>query len=169
MLIIPVRREIWRPFYAYGAIALVVALVGLPAAVGGSSAATDVVLFIDAICLALAGVRTLVWRLLPARVTVSYDDSGLFVRRSARLLRHYPWTGVQQVFVSWGDRWPEWNRWAAFAQISVVSQGERRPSIDSSPGLLLVRPRDVEQAERNLEAVLERYVGDRGEHGQSGR
>lgn len=162
ILIVPVWQEIWRPFYASGAMAVVAALVGLFAAASGSSVATDVVLYFTVVFLVLALARTLIWWLLPGRVSVSYDDSGLFVRRGARLRRHYPWSGIEQVFLSWGDRWPEWNSWASFAEVSVVRLGERGRTTESSPGLLIVRPRDVEEAERNLEAVAQRYVGDRG-------
>lgn len=159
-LISSVKQEIWRPFYALGALACAAALVGLPAAMAGSAIAIPVVLFWVTACLGLASTRTLVWRLFPARVTVSYDDSGLFVRRGAKLLAHYPWPGIQQVHLTWGDRWPEWSRWALFARISVVRDGDRGASIDTSPGILLVRPRDVENAQRSLDAVVDRYVDD---------
>ena len=160
MLIVPVRREMWRPFYAFGAMAFAAALVGLPATLGGSSVAGDVVLFVAVLCLGLACVRTLIWWLLPGRVTVSYDDSGLFVRRGARLLCHYPWSGVERIFVTWGARWPEWDRSALLIRIDVVLHGEQGTRVESSPGLLLVRPRDIERAARKLEAVVNRYVGN---------
>jgi len=153
-------REIWRPFYAFGVIAGLVLVVGAVAAARGSSLALPVAVFVDLVCVAIACVRTLMWWWLPARVTVSSDHSGLFVRRDKRVLRHYPWADVQQVRLTWGDRWPEWSRWAMFPYIGVLRRGDGGGALERSPAFLLVRVRDVEEAERLLYAAVGRHLSD---------
>lgn len=150
-------REIWRPFYAFGSLGVASVLVGLPGMIDGSSTARDVTLFAVILLLGLATARTLIWRLIPARVTVTYDESGLFVRRGGELLRHYPWAGMRHVDLIRGYRWPEWSRWAMFAHVQVAGEGDD-VEWESSPQLLVVQPRYVEEAERRLEAVARQYV-----------
>lgn len=157
-LITPDGRQIWRPIYAFGAIAIVIAVVGLVAAGRGSSDAWPVTIFCVTVCLGTAGARILIWWALPGRVTVSHDDSGLIVRRGRRLLRHYPWSHIRRVDVSYGDRWPEWGRTALFPRLRVERSEQGSGHVDWSPSFLLVRPSDVEEARRRLEGVVQRYV-----------
>lgn len=156
----PVLREIWRPFYAFGAMACVVVVAGAPAAVGGSSTAVAIVICLSATLLGLAGARSLIWRLGPARVRVTCDDTGLFVRRGAKLLCHYPWSAIQEVALVSGDRWPEWTRWAMFTHLEVISVDSRGRTVDDSPGILLVKPTLVWQEQLKLETVVNRYIGE---------
>ncbi|MGY1750719.1 hypothetical protein [Modestobacter sp. SYSU DS0511] len=150
-------REVWRPFLAFGAIAGAVLVAGFVAWVSGSILGLQVANFVAVVCVATACVRALIWWLVPARVVVSHDDSGLFVRRGGKLLRDYPWADIQEVRLVWGDRWPEWNRWATFPCLSVVLRGEPG-AVNLSPSFLLVRVPDVEKAERELEGVVQRHL-----------
>jgi hypothetical protein len=160
-LIAPAMTEVWRPFMAFGALACTAVVVGTPAIVAGSSTAAAVVVSAVVVILGLACARTLTWRLLPARVTVSYDTSGLFVERGTKVLRQYIWSDIREVELVPGYRWPEWSRWAMFAHLRVVGRADSDLAVDDSPGLLLVRPRRVQGAQEELKDVADRFIGGR--------
>jgi hypothetical protein len=157
-LISPVLREIWRPFYAGGVMVCAVVIAASATAVRGSAVAVDVALFVIVVIVATTGARTALWRMGPGRVTVTYDDTGLFVRQGAKLLRHYPWQDVEQVDVLAGYRRPEWSRAALFAFLRVMWRDDRA-DVDISPEFLIVRRPLVDEAQRELQAVASRYLG----------
>lgn len=159
-LIMPDKGEIWRPFYAYGIIAGLALSTASIAVLRGSEIALPVAIYIGLACMLCAAARTLVWWLLPGRVIVGYDHAGIHVRRGDKVLRTYRWSDTRRVWLAWGDRWPEWSRWAVFPSLSVEIDEGKGLKLKRSPAFLIVNPDTVRRAEKVLEAVSARYIVD---------
>ena len=158
MLVVPALGEIWRPFCAYGAMSLAVLLAGAIATLFGETIAAGVAVFVTFVCLLLAVVRALTWRLLPGRVSMVCDEVAIRFVRGGRTVRTCRWSEISQLLVFPGDRWPEWSTWAGFSTVQCITgtwpnRGSVRP-----PGMLLVRNEQIEQAQRNLDAAARRYA-----------
>ena len=141
LLVSPGMREIWRPFRVGVPLAAICAVWAAIAFARDADDAGAVAVGTALTALGQAAVRTLWWRLRPGRVTVSCDDEGIVVRRGSRVVRRWGWSDDprQQLYVSPGDRWPEWWRTATFATVEYVTGRWPAPQSVSSPQVLLVR------------------------------
>ena len=156
VLVLPVRREIWRPFRAYGVIAGVATFAAVIGRVRGDDTLVAVCFAFAGVAALLAPVRTATWRLRPARVTVTCDETAVYFRRGGRVVRSCPWSAVQELSVVPGDGRPEWSRWAAFSRVLCVTGTWPDRGTVRSPEILLVRPEQVHRAQHALDAAVRR-------------
>ncbi|RBY88947.1 hypothetical protein DQ244_14235 [Blastococcus sp. TBT05-19] len=153
--IAPELREVWRPFYVFGPMAVLAVSCGAIATAAGEPDGLGVGLFVGVTIVLFAAARTLVWRLIPGSVCVVLADDGLQLRRFGRIFRRHAWVDVESAHVEPGDRWPEWNTWAGFAQLQIVRRDGSRVS---SPSILIVRSTDVDAVQKLLDEQLERHA-----------
>lgn len=165
MYISPKLREVWRPFYVLGPMATLAILAGFIASAAGERDGLGVGLFVAAILLLFAAVRSLVWRLIPGSTCIVCTPDSLDIRRFGKVVRKHPWGRVEGVYLEPGDRWPEWARWAQFARLQVALRGE---GYVSSPSILIVRFSDVDAAREVIEEQLVKHVGGNNFHRRDG-
>ncbi|MEU2351305.1 hypothetical protein, partial [Modestobacter sp. NPDC049651] len=168
LLVAPALREVRRPCRPGGLMVggcLVWATIAV--ARGAVDAGGAAVLCLIVIMM-MTAARIAWWRLRPGRVTVWCGDAGISIRRGARVVRRWSWSDEleQELCVSPGDRWPEWSRAADFSTVTYMTGRWPDRQMSSSPEILLVRPEQVERANRALSDALRRHAPRAEDTGQ---
>ena len=157
-LIVPDKKETWRPFIAYGCGALVVILVCLPEIMRGSRGALGGAMGLILTLVLAACLRKFLWMRLRASTSVWWDTAGLVCMKRGRVLHRYPWAGMRHLALIPGNRFPEWTRWASFSEIRISRLIDGEMVAETTPQFLLVTPGRIMQADQELKSVAGQFV-----------